>query len=897
MGNACQKSPPAHRPATSTRPADDRSTVLSSYPLRDAISILILLLSLPPTLVLVIQALFTSLTFVPPTTSASVSALPNVKELFNSSNMGYPAMATILIVDVIFWLCWLPVWRPVQGMFLDMSHAVIAVSLSGSAARSGGPSYSIAACMVTVFAVHVLRYKAIHLTALDYLRSVIFKIPCDESPEASPFDSTFFSSSPRGWLYAVIRTALGIHIVSQGVTTCIRRFILKANEQSASFPAAPKLDAELSPGIDRSPRSPVPLEESPSFPPASSTDGRPPGPSPASSDSKPREPHNKRKRKQANQARSHQPLWAAVASTKVTFVKEMEHRDAIGDAREASKVDILRSTNISHGQPTNTASRIWICEVRDTEILFMVELATGLTAENAQEDEVGPSPPPGVDRSKPFYLRINGAAWSSTRIEPGAAQSSSDKSECMQFEGEIFGLAPVSSYHCEVLGINSQQTLCSVSIITQPVAAAEQAPSTTHPQHQALRPSSPITTLKQSIQSAEAKLNETRSRMKKNKKDQRSMYADIKREINSLRSKLEPSGGADDKLERRIVQISQHKNQAEEATAETKSQIEALGDAPQNDVARSETVKQLWRAARDAKDAATKDLDLAKSHADRDLSALKAEISQVESKRDKAEGRLAQRTREWEKLAKKQEVDMTAKQQREFDRAQTAARREEEERVVRLALDGIENEMLAIQGQCQEAAAEVGALQHWSTQPPPYPGYSSLSTPDLSLANSTIGSSYPAGMPLIGPPSFPPAVPPIYGVKNRHTAAIISEQRGRSASMLSLYSGFTDAEPDDPGFGSEQKSRPQHPPTGRLFGPDVGAFNVAAGKESEGSGSLHGGSTGSNSPRPDGRPFVPTKATPLSPIGTPSKQTKTGDKAAQGLLRGAAAAHDVDGRR
>ena len=145
------------------------STILKYYPLRDAISILIVLLSLPPTLVLVIQTLFASLTFVPPTTSISLSTLPNIKEMFNSPNLGYPALATILIVDLIFWVCWLPVWKPVQGMFLDLSQAVIAVSLSGSAASTGGPTYSIATCTFIVCIVHVLRYKAIHLTALDYL--------------------------------------------------------------------------------------------------------------------------------------------------------------------------------------------------------------------------------------------------------------------------------------------------------------------------------------------------------------------------------------------------------------------------------------------------------------------------------------------------------------------------------------------------------------------------------------------------------------------------------------------------------------------------------------------------------------------------------------------------------
>jgi hypothetical protein len=144
------------------------STILAYYPLRDAISILILLLSLPPTLGLIIQTLFASLTFVPP--SAGLSALPNVKEMFNSSNFGYPALATILFVDVFFWGCWLPLWKPAQAIFLDLSQAVIAVSLSGAAASTGGPTYSIATCTLIVCVAHLLRYRAMGRSSRNGMR-------------------------------------------------------------------------------------------------------------------------------------------------------------------------------------------------------------------------------------------------------------------------------------------------------------------------------------------------------------------------------------------------------------------------------------------------------------------------------------------------------------------------------------------------------------------------------------------------------------------------------------------------------------------------------------------------------------------------------------------------------
>ena len=537
------------------------STLLAFYPLRDAISILILLLSLPPTLVLVIQTLFASLTFVPPTASVSLSTLSNIKEMFNSSNFGYPALATILIVDLIFWLCWLPVWKPLQNVFLDLSQAVIAISLSGAATSPRGPTYSIATCTTIVCAVHVLRYRAIHLTALDYLRSVIHKAGIDIQVDVPSFLTKFVSPVPdeKGWLYTVVRAILGIHIVSQGVTTCVRRLLVKANEQSTNLPAITKAETETVSGPESTTRA-----NSSGTDYLMSTQGpdaRASGPSPAVRDSRPRESVNKKKRKQANQVRSQQPLWAAIASTKVTFVKEMEQRDAFDDAREAARMDVNAST--VSGNPFITDNCIWISEVRDTGIFFSVELSAEAVAEAKERPHESLAVSAGIDRSKPFYVRINGAAWSSTRI------ISSDTDDHLALDGqrynvEIFGLAPLSSYSCEIVGISSNGILCSASIITQSAPSDEQAAfvSSSQPPLQAFRPSSPITTLKQSIQQAEAKLLETRNRTKKNKKDHRAVHTDIKREITALKSKLETSGGTDDRHERRLLQITQHKSQA-----------------------------------------------------------------------------------------------------------------------------------------------------------------------------------------------------------------------------------------------------------------------------------------------------------------------------------------------
>ncbi|KAK4611850.1 putative ubiquitination network signaling protein acrB [Fulvia fulva] len=849
------------------------STILTYYPLRDAISILILLLSLPPTLVLVIQALFASLTFVPPTAGISLSTLPNIKEMFNSSNFGYPAMFTIFMVDVLFWVCWSVVWKPVQNIFLDLSHAVVAVSLSGAAATTGGPTYSIATCSIIVCVVHVLRYKAIHLTALDYLRSVLHKLDIGLPLDAPSFATSFNSVTPleRGMAMTAIRTILGIHIVSQGVTTCIRRTLAnaKANEKDQTLPAITKTDTEATAGAEHPNRSPTGLSDGLQPPHLSgSTDGRPPGQPPAP---KNRESSSKKKRKQANQVRSQQPLWAAIASTKVTFVKEMEQRDAADDAREAAAMD-NNTTNPFVSATNTTTDRIWICEVRDTEIIFAVELSPETAAENADDKDQLPPVSTGIDRSKPFFIRINGAAWSSTRIM--SSQDGEDATD--RYVGEIFGLAPRSSYLCEVVSIANQKVLCFAGLITQPARTPEQAAAgPPPPQHQALRPSSPITTLKQSIMSAQAKLDDVRNRGRKTKKDQRAAHADIKKEINTLRSKLD-SSAIDDRQKGRQQQLSQHKNQAEEATADIKSQIQALGEIPADQVQESEVKKRAYESALKAKKAAERDFEEAKAEQDRELDALKNEIKAFESKKEKLAAKSAQRAYELEKLQREYQAKLSAKQKQDLERHQ---RQKEHEKVTSMIAQ-MEAEANSHMSKANDAYAASAALQRWSTQPPPgYPGYSSPPTPEGALPGSNGQISPQAN-------GFPPgAFSQPFGSPFQHHASPAGAHarpggvhRGRSSSMLSQYSGFTDNGDDFtfiPGDHRHQNSWSVQP---NAIAGATEERKASEGDNTSGSGSggaslMNGSTNGSNSPRPEAKPFIPgAAAKPVGTIGPPSKK-------------------------
>lgn len=841
-------------PACRSNPAHSGSTfgiiatILTYYPLRDAIAILILLLSLPSTMLLIIQTLFASLTFVPPTAGISLSTLPNVREMFHAASIGTPALATILVVDMIVFLCWLPVWKPAQSFLLDLSQVVIAVSLSGAAASSGTPTNSVAICSSVVFAVHLLRYRAIHLTGLDYLRSVLHKY--DIGVQLNFLSGPDYIPGPPvvyGWTYTVIRSALGIHILSQGATTVIRRYLSNANDRNATLPTVSKNDSDTPASAEPS-RTNTGLSDSGSYPPSSSsTDGRPPGPSPAHRESKVRESSSKKKRKQANQVRSQQPLWAAIASTKVTFVKEMEQRDAAADAAEAAAMDTKLDVNLN----TNaTTDRMWIREVRDTEIFFSVCLSAQAALEGRSQTEEAVSVGAGIDKSKPFYIRVNEADWSTTRITDLASSDDGSGKTGGHFDGEIFGLAPLRNYHCELVGIATGQVICSASLITQPPPSAEQAASVpAPPQHQALRPSSPITTLKQSISSAESKLLETRNRSKRNKKDQKATHSDIKKDINKLRSNVENSGGLDEKQRQRRLQIGQHVHQAEEATATLQTEIEALGEIPEDEAADADAKRRVWQSAKDARSAANKDFDGAKTETDREIANLQSELNAALQKRERVSARHLQRSKDHDKLVSDQQAQASAKQQHDLQRFEEMQARMRTDQSYKSQIGACEAEAQSLSEKAYRAWQDTSHLQGLVASS--HMHFSSPPTPE-GILPGTNGSLTPQGQSN-GFPSYPH---PFSSPFNPQPLP-----RGRSSSMLSSYSGFTD---NDDMF--EARFQPAAHVNAGAAVEDETERNASIGTETEGSGSAE-----SNSPRAGAKPFVPTK---MSPIGPPKGKHK-----------------------
>ena len=431
------------------------ATILTSCPLRDVLAILIILLQLPPTVLTVVQFLFATLTFVPPqagTPLSALSAFPSFTDIFQGSG-GTPSLFTTIIADTVILMIWLLLWVPAQNFFLDLAQAVIAIALGGAAAGKKGTTNSIVICFFIILSSHVFRFRPLRQHIVQFLWTGLARGGLEflTSPPSSPTYLESFST-PHGWP----RSLLGIHILAQGVFRIIRRSL--SRREHATLPTGKKIDPES--GVLQRSNS-THHEPTADVPNASSTDCRPPGPAPAAHAHKDKASSGRRKRKQATHVRSQQPFWAALASTKVTVLNEMESSRAANDADEANAKD---ANHIGNAVLRPEDDRVWISEVGFSDISFRVSLTGGASVQEQDEDDA--SVGSGIDKSKPFYIRVNGADWSSTRIRQSEPIGFEGQEGTGYWAGEIFGLTALSNYYCEFVRTSDNEVFYSASLIT-----------------------------------------------------------------------------------------------------------------------------------------------------------------------------------------------------------------------------------------------------------------------------------------------------------------------------------------------------------------------------------------------------------------------------------------------
>lgn len=438
-------------------------TVLRSCPLGDTIAILIFLLSLPPTFIALTNGLFAVLTFMPP--AGSFSSFPTTfSDVFQGSG-GTPSLATIALTDIIGLILWLILWAPFQTLALELAQAMVATTLGGGNSSKNGGSDSTLLCMLIVSISHVAHYRWIPkrifghewpfgLSSFPYI---------SDHHHLSLGDDMDLVRSPAGWF----RVLIALHILIQGLVHVARRWYTK-REYSQAITSSKKTDPDAAGGLQ------VPSEN------VASSDLKLPGsgvPELTSKSSlsslrelREKASSGKKKRRQGTYVRSQQPLWAAFAATKVTIVREYEQSHALSEALGSNAID---TKNLGSAPFTLEEGRVWISLIQPTSLYFNTShfAASRFNKLGPEASELPVSA--GIDRTKPLYVRINGANWTSTQIDRLLAGDSGDESADSQWVGEVFGLSPASSYNCSFVRSEDDVVIHSASISTPSSPAIE----------------------------------------------------------------------------------------------------------------------------------------------------------------------------------------------------------------------------------------------------------------------------------------------------------------------------------------------------------------------------------------------------------------------------------------
>ncbi|EHA57584.1 hypothetical protein MGG_16334 [Pyricularia oryzae 70-15] len=831
-----------------TGPLEFALTVLRSCPLYDTIAILIILMQLSPIALSLIYGLFTLLTFVPPVTTSSGLSITDMFE----AAIGTPSITVLLCIDCVFLLVWIFLPGLLQNFLLDFAQVTIALTLGGGGSSRQGSLNTFMLCTIIVglsrFGLHS------NVSSFSRITTLLGGDGWGSSESSGSLGTSSFSTSKRNGTYAWIRSVLAVHIVMQGLVKCVREWYLRREKRDAQPQSQldPEAGKTLFPGESTTEGAHGPQTESEASSSAA-TGGNPASTAVSVS--------TKKKRKQSAQVRIRQPLWAALASTKIVMVKEYELSTAARESAGSNATDIHNLGNA----PFNTQpGQIWVCYVGSDEICFATSHFPDDAVEEEEPQENTRHSTSWVDSSKPFFVRVNNAIWQPTRItrmeedgEEGKTQPGS------RWTGDIYGLTPMSSYECEFVSTLTNEVIFSTSVRTAQVRTrdADQSAATAQiTTHRVLSRKDPATTLKTSIANQEVKLAEEKVKLKGLRKENNRKVNQLRKEIEKLTNTVQSSGSNDEKWRQKINQHNTQQAQAEQSVRELEMQIKDMETVPEEVLDRYRQKQVEWNAEKSKFDAARSAFKSFKTNIDQGLKQLVADRDALQNKRNKIAARIAKLDDEHARITDANARGLDEAERRRQQRAAFLADVERTEKSFAETIGAVRayNHEKSQQVHALSAAlaayyetATAGALpydgmgynqaaimqdpsyqQMWGATPAPAPAQYSVPS---SLAMSMWPAAASAGPLSQSILSSPPH--PSNGLQHHYPAVTSSPQqfnpqaaiqqpssakkqrRGRSSSMLSDVSGFTQS---DHGSDEDQGTNGYHH-HGYSFGSGGGA--------------------------------------------------------------------------
>ena len=324
--------------------------------------------------------------------------------------------------------------------------------------------------------------------------------------------------------------------------------------------------------------------------------------------------------------------------------------------------------------------------------------------------------------------------------------------------------------------------------------------------------------------------------MKRTKKDHKTAISTIRKEVDALSNRLANAGGSDERQRQRVLQFTQNIRQADDAAADFTLQVDNLGGIPAVDAQEAVAKKSQWKKERDNKNVISSEFDNVKAEIERQVQSVESEMAAAVQKRDRLQHRQTKLNEQHDRLVTANAEGFTAKQRREQERSALRHQRADVENQYRSNINGFERRT---DEHNMSISQMMQTIQHYE---------------DLLLQQSQHHMSVPTTPegPLPGTGMSPHAnafTSFTFPSLNSHvnsTPGSLRGGRGRSSSMLSNVSGFTD------GFDEP------HSPSGYLVGNPFNAPLLNGRNGSHGSGSLSSGTSSQSSSQRD----------PMSPVQT-----------------------------
>jgi ubiquitination network signaling protein AcrB len=327
----------------------------------------------------------------------------------------------------------------------------------------------------------------------------------------------------------------------------------------------------------------------------------------------------------------------------------------------------------------------------------------------------------------------------------------------------------------------------------------------------------------------------------------------LQKEVDSLTSRLSSNGGNDERQRQKVQQLKQSMQQAKIKEVEIQAEIDDLGDIPEDEFQQAKLKKTSWNQEKDRQSASSKEYDECKAKADRELSQVKADIANLLQKRQKFEQKATKYSEQHDRLvtstSQTQETQARRIAQRDeelHNRSQTEHRWADQTTI----LDRDAQAYYVAGLKAHEQCAHLEDLYNKNLQQQSMPN-----TPEGPLPGTTRSihhhNTFPGFQPNFQFPSMVSGFPDLLYHSNP-TSMYREGGRGRSSSMLSGVSGFTDELDDYP-----------LPAYSAVYPVTNGAHsNMEYRKSSAGSGSTS--SASGNSSTMDPMSPVPSKS--LSPM-------------------------------